>query len=311
MPLVSVIIPTRNRAALLRHAIESVLAVGQAHRERFELDVMVIDDGSTDETAEVVAAYPVRFLHTEEAHGASAGRNVGLAAARGDYIAFLDDDDLWLPSNVVSQLDLFAAHPEYGLVFGQAQRTEADLTPYGDPAPEGPATSGRIFERLLEFWPQIGTCLVRAEAARVVGPFDLELIADQDWDWLLRIAKSYEVGWIEEPVILFRQRARSDVALTRKRLPFMVRVFRKNTGDLPLAQRARLERILIRHRGWYASQFLNSSREFASAGDHREARRALRYAFLSSPPHTLYLLLRRRSREDSASVHTPDVGLSS
>ena len=218
MPLVSVIIPTRNRAALLRQAIESVLAVGDAHRERFALDVMVIDDGSTDETAEVVAEYPVRFLHTDGTHGASAGRNVGLAAARGDYIAFLDDDDLWLPGNVSAQLAVFEAHPEYGMVFGQAQRTEADLTPYGEPVPEGPATSGRIFERLLDFWPQIGTCLVRAEVAREVGPFDLELIADQDWDWLLRVAKRHEVGWIEEPVILFRQRARPDLGVDAKTL---------------------------------------------------------------------------------------------
>ena len=311
MRLVSVIIPTRNRATLLRQAIESVLAVGEVHRERFELDVMVIDDGSTDATAEVVAAYPVRFLHTEGAHGASAGRNVGLAAAQGDYIAFLDDDDVWLPDNVSAQLAMLEAHPEYGLVFAQAQRTEADLTPFGDPVPEGPATSGQIFERLLEFWPQIGTCLVRADVAREVGPFDLELIADQDWDWLLRIAKRYEVGWIEEPVILFRQRARADLALMRKRLPFVAHVFHKNTSDLPLAQRARLERILIRHRGWYASQFLNVWRESASAGAHQEARRALIYAFQSSPPHTLNLLLRRHGWEDAASAQAPDVGLSS
>jgi hypothetical protein len=91
----------------------------------------------------------------------------------------------------------------------------------------------------------------------------------------------------------------------------MVRVFHKNTRDLPLAQRARLERILIRHRGWYASQFLNGSRELASNGDRREARRALKYAFQSSLPHTLYLLLRRRGRQDTAGVRTPAPGVRS
>jgi glycosyltransferase involved in cell wall biosynthesis len=300
MPLISVIIPTRNRASLLREALESVLAVGAAHQDRFGLEILVIDDGSTDETADVVGRYPARLLHTAGAQGASAGRNVGMAAATGDYIAFLDDDDVWLPDNVSAQLAVLEAHPEYGLVFAQAQRTEEDLTPFGDLEPPGPAESGWIFERLLYFWPQVGMMLVRAEVAREVGPFDESLVSLEDWDYILRVAKKWQIGWVETPVILFRQRSVESVSLMRNREPFLDLVFRRHTRDLPLSSRIRLERVLLRHKGWFASQFLNSSFRHDQIGDHEEAKRARWYAFQSSPMHTSWLLLRLHGRNPLA-----------
>src|SRR5579859_3111954 len=98
--LVSVIIPTHNRAAPVREAVESVLAV---RRDSFELEVLVVDDGSTDETAEVIGAMSVTHLRTEGI-GTAGARNAGLRAATSDFVAFLDDDDSWLPNNIAPQL---------------------------------------------------------------------------------------------------------------------------------------------------------------------------------------------------------------
>src|SRR5689334_7194457 len=101
-PLVTVIIPTRNRAALLREAVASVLAVP---RVGFELEVIVVDDGSDAETRDVAAANPVMYLRTDGI-GVSAARNRGIEAAHGEYLAFIDDDDLWLSHNVSTQLQV-------------------------------------------------------------------------------------------------------------------------------------------------------------------------------------------------------------
>src|SRR5262245_32164110 len=117
VPLVSVIIPTRNRAGLLREAVASVLGV---RRVEFALEVIVVDDGADAETEAVVRPYQVMYVRTDGI-GASAARNRGIEAAHGDYLAFLDDDDLWLPSNIRPQLKVLNEHPEYGAVVAQVQ----------------------------------------------------------------------------------------------------------------------------------------------------------------------------------------------
>lgn len=288
MPLVSVIIPTRNRAALLREAIESVLAV---QRDGFELEPIVVDDGSGDETPDVAAAYPVVYLRTEGL-GASAARNHGMAAATGDFIAFLDDDDLWLPTNIGSQLRVFAEHPEYGAVYAQVQLTDAQRTPFGEPSPAGPLASGWIFDDLLTYWPQVGSVVVRSSVVRAVGDFDTSLVSEEEWDWILRIARRYPIGRVEVPVLLFRQRGYGDDDVAWRRFPDTMKVFRRHTRDrdADLARKVRFQRLLWSHRGWYAAGFVHSARYHAQQGDRRRAMRCLRYAVRSSPLHTVAVL---------------------
>ncbi len=282
-PLVSVVIPTRNRAPLLREAIESVLAVQSTD---FLVEILVVDDGSTDNTAEVLSAYSTKVLRTH-GQGASAARNAGMAGARGKYITFLDDDDLWLPNNLVPQLTLLEANPSYGAAYAQAQCSTASGMPYGDPAPQGPLSSGWIFADLLEHWPQIGTVVVRATVAREIGGLDVSLRSEEEWDWLLRIAERYQIGRVAEPVLLFRQRAGPDDLLSWRRFPDTVRVFKRRTGPYPLLRRLGWRRTLWRHRGWYAALFLNDARRYAQAGNRRAALRCLGYACGASPLHTL------------------------
>ena len=288
MPLVSVIITTRNRTKLLQEALESVLDVEQ---QGFELEIIVVDDGSTDDTAAMIARYPVIYVRTNGI-GMARARNTGLMMANGEFLTLLDDDDVWLPSNVVAQLAVFAQHPEYGVVHAQSQLVHADCTPFGTPVPEGPLPSGWLFEELLKYWPQVGTILTRRDVAREAGEMDSTLSGDTDWDWLLRIARRHPIGRVEQPVLLFRQRGGAEEELAWRRFPAMITVFRRHTRDLPLAQRLRLEPILWRHRGWWASQFLGYAQANAAAGNPQRAYRSLWYAFRCSPVHALAGCLR-------------------
>ncbi|MBF6589146.1 MAG: glycosyltransferase family 2 protein [Ktedonobacterales bacterium] len=298
MALVSVIIPTHDRSSLLREAIESVLAV---RREGFEVEIIVSDDGSTDETPAVAHDYPVRYLRAERAAGAAAARNAALAVARGDFIAFLDDDDLWLPQNITPQLRAFAEHPEYGAVHGQVLLTDERRVPYGKVETAAGASSGWLFDELLRYWPQLGSVVVRASVARAVGGFDPDLRSEEEWDWLLRIARSYPIGRVAETVVLFRQRGSGeDADLLWRRMPATLAVFRRQTRAVSPAQRLRYARVLWAHRGWYATEFLRCARQQARQGARGQAIRSVGYALRASLPHTAAALARPR-RAGSAS----------
>lgn len=292
-PLVSVIIPTRNRVALLKEAIASALALA---RDGFELEVLVVDDGSTDDTVDVARAYPVTVLQTPKI-GASAARNAGMEAARGDYITFLDDDDVWLPNNIAPQLRAFADHPEYGAVFARVQLTDADREPYGEPIPADPQSSGWIFEDLLRYWTQLGSVVVRSSVAREVGGFDPSLISEEDWDWLLRIARRYPIGRIADVAVLFRQRGDGDEKLSWRRFPHSLRAFHRHTRHYAPLHRLALQRILWAHRGAYAAEFLDYAQYHARHGEYARALRCVVYALHSSTPHTILLLGRRSLKQ--------------
>ena len=118
-PVVSVIIPTHNRATLLRTAIATVYAQ-EGVGELFDLEVIVVDDASSDETAEAARSYPnVKYIRFDDNRGVAAARNAGVKVATGQYIALLDDDDLWLPHKLRTQVPAFALDPTLGMVYGQ------------------------------------------------------------------------------------------------------------------------------------------------------------------------------------------------
>jgi glycosyltransferase involved in cell wall biosynthesis len=184
-PLVSVIIPTHNRAALLQRALDSVFSQWGLGVE-FDLDVIVIDDGSADSTASIVGEYAqVRLLRLPTHRGPSAARNAGIEASRGAFICFLDDDDIWLPGRLKLQIPVLEAQPEAGAVYSQVFHT---LT--GKPFPASSrAVSGSIFNTLLS-----GNCmcshsvLIRSEALKKTGYFDESLSIGEDWDLWLRLS---------------------------------------------------------------------------------------------------------------------------
>jgi glycosyltransferase involved in cell wall biosynthesis len=180
-----VIIPTHNRAALLQRALDSVFSQWGLGVE-FDLDVIIVDDGSTDSTAAVVAEFSqVRCLRLSSQRGASAARNAGIKTSRGAFICFLDDDDVWLPGRLRLQLPVLQRHPKAGAVYSQVLNTDS-----GKAYPSSSrAVSGQIFEALLAGnFMCVHSVLVRKEALDETGYFDEELSTYEDWDLWFRLS---------------------------------------------------------------------------------------------------------------------------
>lgn len=186
--LVSVIIPTYNRAKTVRVAVDSVLA--QTFKN-FEL--IVVDDGSGDDTAKALKAYGDRIrVISQPNQGVSAARNAGIALARGGLIAFLDSDDVWLPHKLQAQADFFAANPD-----AMWQQTEEIWVRNGkrvNPKRRHQKRRGRIFQESLELCLiSPSAVMLRREVLDEFGLFDENLPACEDYDLWLRILTKYPV----------------------------------------------------------------------------------------------------------------------
>ena len=198
-PLVSVVIPTRNRASLLSRAIASVQR--QTYRD---LEIIVVDDASDNEISELVASFDdprIRSFRHELNRGASAARNTGIEHALGEYIAFLDDDDEWLPTKLAKQVRLIQeAPPEVGLVYCWMDHFD----------PQGrlvykthPTLRGYVFGQVLDR-PRLGGCptlLVRRRVFDSVGGFDEDLPRGNDGDFLRRTCLKYSVDLVPEVLV--------------------------------------------------------------------------------------------------------------
>jgi glycosyltransferase involved in cell wall biosynthesis len=196
-PLVSVIIPTHNRAQLLEEALLSVLAQERAGEE-FDLEILVIDDASSDNTPEVVRKYPqVQPIRLETNHGEGGARNFGIRASQGKYIAFLDDDDLMLPDRFKLQVPAMEAHPEVGVVYSQniiksrwaeSHRATSILAVDTTWPNARRAPSGDVFNIFLkEEFLSMDTLLVRREAFEKAGYFE-NYPTEAHYDMFLRLA---------------------------------------------------------------------------------------------------------------------------
>ena len=280
-PVLSVVIPTRNRAALLAGALASVEAIGS---DRLQVEMIVVDDGSTDETRLVAERFGVRLLASPD-RGASASRNHGMTAATGEFLLFLDDDDQIVPHQVRRLVDVLMGDPGLGAAFGQVQLTDERLVPFGDPYP---STVSDPLHYMLGTWQQIGSVVVRTAVRETVGQFDQSLVDSEDWDWLLRLVLRHRTAFVAVPCVLFRQRrSGSQDALSYRRLAFMRRAFWRNVGRAgdrrpPVRD---LVRMYARHNGNFAAHFLLSAKAHSAQGDAAGCRAALRGAFISSPLH--------------------------
>lgn len=198
MPRVTVVIPTYNRAQFIAEAIQSVLE--QTFRD-FEL--IVVDDGSTDDTAAVVSRFTdprLRYIYQTNQER-SAARNHGLRLARGEYVAFLDSDDVWLPAKLEHQVALLDARPAMGLVYTGAYIFEGQCTFME----QRPRCRGEVLKALLMednvVCGSASTALVRRACFDSVGSFDENLRACEDWDmWLRLAAGGYEFDFVPQPL---------------------------------------------------------------------------------------------------------------
>lgn len=201
---VSVVIPTHNAGKYLAQAIESALDQTLPPAE-----VIVVDDGSTDGTQEVVAPYLERICYQRQSRqGVSAARNAGLAAATGEFVAFLDADDFFLPEKLAGQVELLRSHPGQAISNSGWRVVDAQGSPLRDVEPwlEAPKLDLLTWLRWKPVFP--GALLLRRKALERVGGFDPSLHHAEDVDLVLRLALlGCKAAWLQAQTVCYRQHA--------------------------------------------------------------------------------------------------------
>lgn len=281
---VSVIIPARNRANLIERAVRSVLA--QTYQD---FEIVIVDDGSTDDTPQSIAALAkedrrIRFLRHEANRGAQAARNSGIRAALGNWIAFLDSDDQWLPDSLALRLE---RAKDGGL---QVVHSECYVQHLGSTEPRllgVPSLEGWIYRRLLrQPGPVFPALLVFKECLTRIAGLDESVVSFQEWDTAIRLAKYFPFGFVRAPTFIYDCSHSSTIS----------------KDSVRAAQG--YEQVFTRHQ-WSILRFLGprtlaghyqiAARLYSKAGDDDNARRCLSKAFLWWPirPRTI---LRRFQR---------------
>jgi glycosyltransferase involved in cell wall biosynthesis len=194
-PLISCLVPVYNGELYLREAIDSILA--QTYRP---LEIIVVDDGSTDATPDVVAGYGDQLRYVRQANaGPGAARNHGLSLARGEYVAFLDADDLWHPEKLARQMTRFRARPQLDLCVTHIQN-------FWIPAlheEEARFRNHRIMRALPGYTPV--TLLARRQVFNQVGPFNATFRHIHDTEWFVRLAESGGVTELLSDTLVYRR----------------------------------------------------------------------------------------------------------
>jgi glycosyltransferase involved in cell wall biosynthesis len=191
IPLVSVIIPTHNRASMLPRAIRSVQRQTYPH-----LEIIVIDDASVDNTPEVVKSFEdprIHYIRHDTNRGGSASRNTGIRAATGEYIAFLDDDDEWEPEKTEEQLKVIR---DYDAVTCTSFPSSSDVSKLSS------KKTVELDELLQGKFTYGGTGVLMAkENVLKQTMFDESLPRCQDWDLFIRIAMNYKIAYLNKPLL--------------------------------------------------------------------------------------------------------------
>ena len=199
-PRVSVIIPTYNRAAMLRQALESVRL-----QQMEGVEIIVVDDGSTDGTPRVVQEFQPGIVYLKQSQqGVAAARNLGIRHSKAPYIAFLDSDDLWLPGKLKKQIEFLQSRPGIGLLYARMWSYHVDSP---DQRRLDPRVVARTFHDLLNGPNTVttSTVMVRRECFDTVGVFDPRLRAAEDHELWLRIVRRFPIAFLDEVVAEYRR----------------------------------------------------------------------------------------------------------
>jgi glycosyltransferase involved in cell wall biosynthesis len=309
-PLVNVVVPVYNGANYLRKALDS--ALGQSYQP---LQVIVVDDGSTDSSADIITSYGIRLLAIRQANGGVAlARNAGIRACRGEFIAFLDQDDWWLPEKIEKQVEKFRADKNLGLV-------HTDVLQYGDavarfvdpvyPTDTTPLLQGRCYQRLiLDNGVFNSSVMIRRSVLGRSGMFDPAMPGNtvQDYDLWLRIAQHFPFGYVAEKLTVLRLHDNQGTwdrrAMLTDELGLLERTLGHNELRASTAMRTRLARLLgalgVAHLDAGSSR--SARPHFARAlGLRRSWRLAALYALSFLPVRWTNWLRQRRARRRGTS----------
>ncbi len=242
IPVVTIIIPTHNRGAAIRETIESALSqtIGTG------LEIIVVDDGSTDDTWQFLQIEysnhaQIRMVSQQNA-GVASARNRGLREARGDFVGFLDHDDLWLPQKLEQQMAVFKTRDDVDVVTCDWHSFETQV-PQKVPSSTRTLPTGDVYRRFLNrnHIVSMSVPLIRARALRNFR-FDTRTQPSDDWDLWLRLAQKSRFEYAPHVLVWYRVHARQQSLDSAKMLLSMKRVFRK---QLPFARRKPLTRLSI------------------------------------------------------------------
>ena len=206
-PKVSIIIPVYNAEKFLSETIESVIA-----QTYTDWEIIAVDDGSTDRSREILRKYEQRLplkirVITQKNSGVSIARNNAIAIAKGEYIAFLDHDDLWLPDKLEKQVELLDSNKELGLVYSDSYviGEKGNLTRRKTLFESVKPFRGNAFNELFydNFIPLL-TAIIRKEVLNKVGMFDPKYKIAEEYDLFLKIAEYYPVDFVEQPLAKYR-----------------------------------------------------------------------------------------------------------
>jgi glycosyltransferase involved in cell wall biosynthesis len=236
-PEVSVVVPTHNRRDLLERALSSALA-----QRNVELEIIVVDDASSDGTAAFVESLAaadsrVRSIRSETSRGGGASRNAGIESSRGRVVAFLDDDDEWLPGKLERQLALLAANPDavacsanFEQLFPSGRRRTFTV-------PHRPSIAAVLYENVLG---GASVCACSLDALRAIGGFDARLKSAQDFDLWIRLRQRGAIVACGESLVLYREHAGPRIT-TRASAPYLGsrRLYFKHRGLMDAGTRRR------------------------------------------------------------------------
>jgi glycosyltransferase involved in cell wall biosynthesis len=287
-PLVSVIIPAYNAARYLPATLQSCFDQTYPH-----LEIIVVDDGSSDETAQLMAGYPSVQYIRQANQGPAIARNTGMEQARGDYLQFLDADDLLLPPKIERCLAGFEAHPQAGVVYCDYEYRTPDLQALSPvPKPHHTQPQGKIAATLIHstatYWC-VPCPLVKSDLARQVGGFTPGFNGVEDWHFWIKLAAQGAEFWpLPEVLVWYRHSptslSRNPVLMAQSRLAAM-----QALRGLPLPPEVDLEeKIAGRHhalamRLWYEGQPVQARQHFQQAKSlHPKGRRLRQFLAYSS-----------------------------
>lgn len=278
-PIVSVVTPTFNRAGYLHYAIESVLAqtVG-------EFELLVIDDGSTDATPELMERYTcdprVRYFRQPN-QGQSVARNRGISEAKGDYVCFLDSDNLWLPDKLEKSLEVFQKHPEYHVVYGDY----IDIDQWGKELGVNRMRryTGTITPELLkDNFVSMNTTMTRRECFDVLGGFDEADRLAEDYGLWLRLSTRYRFYYVPEVLGFYRVMEDQISSDKHRRLDANEKILLAFLDAYPDAVTSRQKHRGLSHFYLRRARFLASVRSYLDA--YRDIGRSIRQDALWAGP---------------------------
>lgn len=262
-PLVSVIIPTCNRSRYVCEAVESAL-----NQTYSPMEIIVVDDGSIDDTEAALNLYAgkIKYLKSEVSQGVSVARNIALRQAKGKYVAFLDDDDLWLEEKIDKDVKFLEVNADCGFVFcglyyfsdSMADMGKRILSKFEEPKYEF------LYDNCIIYSTSLVT--MRKECLERVGLFDEGLVQSSDYDLWLRVARLFKFGYIDECLVKYRLHELNISRNLNRRIKMFKKIFNKPEimeGKSWVQRRIRIAMIY-----YYVAAFFHKYRRYPKALIH-------------------------------------------